>query len=174
VSKRNQKFLAGVLATAACILLVVFVQKAPVIGQSVLPSGPQITVADNLVLTRALKVGAIGLGYDGTTADMLRIANVFKSVDVSAKSSATTAPWTPASGKKFRLMGGLLSAEDAETLTLVQGSSETTVFKIDVLDEAPIYFDLGQGILGSTADGTLSINSGSGTTVVGVLFGMEE
>lgn len=60
------------------------------------------TVADALTNPSAPQVAADGMAYNGVSWDRLRTPTTFKTVTATA--SGDTALWTPAAGKKFRLM----------------------------------------------------------------------
>src|SRR5262245_12815875 len=72
--------------------------------------------ADALTGTTGAEALGYLYGFNGTTWDRMRVANVFKSVALAAGTTETTI-WTPQSGKKFRLMGFCLTAGAATTLT---------------------------------------------------------
>lgn len=108
-------------------------------------------------------------GYNGATWDRARVANIFKSV--SATASGSTAVWTPAAGKKFRLMGysisvaGTLAVLGADVLNLLD--SATVIFRhvvaigATVSGDSQIAASLGQGYLSAVADQVLNINIGT-------------
>jgi len=84
--------------------------------------------------TSVLKIIAEKYSYNGASWDRERTPNVFKTVTVTAAGS--TAVWTPAAGKKFRLMGYSISVT-GNAVQAVAGNFEA-VF----LDAAA---DIGQG-----------------------------
>lgn len=103
----------------------------------------------------------------------LRTPNTFKTV--SATASGNTALWTPASGKKFRLMRYMMQITSNATLVSgavlivdLQDSSTTTnqthsVFVPTVsVAVTPLFstdwIDLGNGVLSTTANNILNIN----------------
>lgn len=127
-------------------------------------------------LTAALVTQSLTYAYDGTANfDRVRYPKIFKTV--VATTSGNTALWTPAAGKKFRLMRYLVSvpynaasaapgnllvdlldaaASIAQTHTLfIPATGQTT-------GGPPIYhsgwIDLGNGILSATANNVLNIN----------------
>lgn len=61
------------------------------------PSGP-------IILT-----DAILLGWNGSAFEKIRVAHVFKTADIESSAAPVTV-WTPATGKKFVLMGFTISA----------------------------------------------------------------
>src|SRR3978361_67181 len=87
--------------------------------------------------------------FDGTTYDVQRSPTVFKTLSAAAIGSEATI-WTPATGKKFRIMGGIISAGTAAgAITLKDNTAGTTIAIIpkNTVD-TPTYFTLpGNGIL---------------------------
>lgn len=102
--------------------------------------------------------------------------NVF--VPVSAVSIAAEATlWTPTSGKKFRLMGGLLTATGAAGNIIVKdGSGGSTIFLIpNTLVGTPFLFNLpGIGILSGAANNLLRAIGVTSQVLNGTLWGREE
>ncbi len=120
-------------------------------------------------------VGAASLVHNGTTFERERVANVFKFFEgVSLASIATI--WTPAGGKKIRLMGGTISSSAAVSYVLEDNSHSSTtnyVFVTPKLEvDKPYNLNLGQGILLGTADHVLK-GTGAGA-ITGTLWGTEE
>lgn len=129
---------------------------------------------DGILATFPHAPGAVSFSmvFNGTTFDRERVANVFKTV--AATASGNTAVWTPASGKKFRLMGwrlsvaGTLAAAGTQVIQLRDGT--TTVIAragANVVQTLPgndtqIGEDYGKlGQLSATADNVLNINLGT-------------
>lgn len=122
----------------------------------------------NLLLTSAWQ-----MGFNGASWDRVRVANVFKTV--AATALGNTAVWTPASGKKFRLMGGLITiagtaaAISVEVVQLTDGAAGTVI--VDAAGVVPtalasgqtvvIPFTLGQGYLSGAANTVLEANLGT-------------
>lgn len=138
--------------------------------------GVAVTAVGNLLAVwSALRVATAPDSWDG-----LRTPNVYRTV--SAAASGDTAIWTPASGKKFRLMRYMLSVtanaaratagvitvalRDSTTainLThsiFVPGAAATTLGAVDDSN----WIDLGNGILSAAANNVLNINLSSGLT----------
>lgn len=116
-------------------------------------------------------------GFNGGTMDRVRVPNVFKySSNASVGPSGTFTIWTPASGKKFRLMGGTLSAATASPVLFRDGAGGTNFNFIHVPANDSRSFDLGNGYLSTAANNVLEIlNAGASTTTIRVsFFGTEE
>lgn len=129
-------------------------------------------------------VYSFGIGFE-----WVRTPNIFKSV--GANTAAATAVWTPAAGKKFRLMGGVITSASAAlaaaaltTLTLLDSAAAITLafdiwVPITPLNTTPcIAFDLKpNGYLSAVANNvlnaTLTANLLSGQIRVTV-WGTEE
>ena len=77
-----------------------------------------------------------------------------------------TTVWTPASGKKFRLMGGTLSCSAAVSILFEDNTAGATIFRTPkLLVDTPYTFEVrgGQGFLSAVADNVLkATSSGSG------------
>jgi len=124
-------------------------------------------------------VGGIGkvpvvnknLVFNGSSWDRLRTPNVFKTVSTTAAGS--TALWTPAAGKKFRVMRVHMSitsnaAAAAAAVLVSQLLDGATFFGIADNNYIPLVgtiqqhqnyvFDLGNGYLSSAANNVLNIN----------------
>jgi hypothetical protein len=125
--------------------------------------------------------------FNGTTWDRARTPSIFKTVSVAATVVGNSAVWTPAAGKKFRLMRfqvtgqGLaatatgvvtVSFQDA-AVAISQGTYDNDVPAVagvvtGVNDISKGWVDLGNGILSSTANNVLNFNiSAAGAGTVG-------
>ena len=83
--------------------------------------------------------------------------------------------WTPATGKKVRLMGGCISVSAAASVLFEDNGAGTTVFRTPALLAAtPYNFDLGEGILLGAANNLLKATSSAAANLVGTLYGIEE
>ena len=108
-----------------------------------------------------------------TSIPDLLIPNTFKTLKgVSISSIATV--WTPATGKKFRLMGGTISVNAAVSVLFEDNAAGTDVFQTPVLAaNAPFSFDLGNGRLSAAANNVLKATSSGAATITGTLYGVE-
>lgn len=119
---------------------------------------------------------AMGMAYNGASWDRLRSANVFKALSAVVITSETTI-WTPAGGKKFRLMGFLLAQGVATgAVTLKDNTAGSTIYiipphTVGVVIPPP---NLGNGILSAAANNVLTAQGASTETLTGVVFGTEE
>lgn len=124
--------------------------------------------------------------FNGATWDRYRSPNVFKFLwppQAINTASVSGALWTPAVGKKIRLMGGSISfsaagsinfEEDAVGMTTGTGSGVTRWRTPELLANTPYNFDLGQGILFSAANNVLTAYSDVAGNLCGTLYGTEE
>lgn len=111
--------------------------------------------------------------YNGATWDRARTPTVFKVVALSAATAETTI-WTPATGKKFRLMGFILTPGAASTLTFKDNTGGTTVFAARGTTDQPVVVNIGNGILSGAVNRVLTVTRGTSATLDGVVFGTEE
>jgi hypothetical protein len=102
------------------------------------------------------------------------VANVFKAVN-GAGSGGDVSAWTPASGKKFRLLGYALVSGAAGVGEIKDGTS-TVIAVWNGPAEGPMtHIDLGpQGILSASADNVLTVNGPGSGAVSGLVWGVEE
>lgn len=112
--------------------------------------------------------------FNGATWDRQRTPSVFKTVSLGAGTTETTI-WTPAAGKKFRLMGFLLTVGAASTLTFKDNTAGATIFIARGTADQPISVpSLGNGLLSGAADRVLTVTRGTSATLDGVVWGTEE
>ncbi len=104
--------------------------------------------------------------------------DTFKIIDAVAVTAETPATvWTPASGKKVRLLGWFLSSSAAAALEFQDGGSAGTVIAQTPLLAAAAIHDasrLGEGVLLAAVDNTLDLDVTANSTVSGMVFGVEE
>lgn len=106
----------------------------------------------------------------------VRTPIVFKNLSAVVITSETTI-WTPAAGKKFRLMGFVLTQGVVTgAITLKDNTAGTTILVIpqhtlgDVQQSPP----MGNGILSAAAGNVLTATGASTETITGYVFGTEE
>lgn len=106
---------------------------------------------------------------------------VVKTLSAVAIGSEATI-WTPAAGKRFRLLGGCVSIGTAAgNVTLKDNTAGTTIL---ILPKAPVDtpFNLppltdggnAQGIISAQGDNVLTATGAASATISGFLFGTEE
>jgi len=133
-------------------------------------------LADAASNPTAPAVGADLQGFNGATWDRVRLPNVSKDVNgVSITTIATV--WTPASGKKFRLMGGSISSSVAGAVLFEDNAAGAGnfVFRTPKLAaDTPYDFVVpGNGYLSAAANNVLKATLAS-ATITGTLYGTEE
>lgn len=105
-------------------------------------------------------------------------ANVFKTIAAVAITAGTpVAVWTPAAGKKFRVLGFMLSLSVAGSVILKDGGNANAEILRTPLMAAGVGLaspDLGRGVLGSAANGSLNLDASASGSVSGFVFGTEE
>ncbi len=105
-----------------------------------------------------------------------RTPTVFKQVALAAGTAETTI-WTPTAGKKFRLLGLLLTAGAGTLLTFRDNTAGTLIFYTYAAANAPLLIPagaLGNGLLSGAANRVLTVTRGTSATLDGMLFGTEE
>src|SRR6266851_3337950 len=115
--------------------------------------------------------------YNGATFDRQRTPNILKPQNgVAIAATPGTAIWTPAAGKKFRLMRVVLTSSVAGNLVFTDASGGTVIAVIPVTAAgAGVPFDLGNGYVSGTINNALfAFNSGGAATISGTLVGTEE
>ena len=104
--------------------------------------------------------------------------DTFKMIDAVAITAGTPATvWTPASGKKVRLLGWFLSSSAAAALELQDSATAGTVIaQTPILAAAGVHDapHLGEGLVLAAADNTLDLDVTANATVSGMVFGVEE
>lgn len=119
-------------------------------------------------------VGAMNsMKFNGSAFDRDRTASVFKPQSAVSVASETTV-WTPASGKRFRLMAGIVTCSVAGNLTFKDNTAGTVIAIIPVLAGAPVSFDFKNGILSAAANNVLTCTGPASSTLSGVVYGTEE
>lgn len=125
----------------------------------------------------ALPSGAVpALVFNGGAYEIARTANVFKSQSAVVITSETTI-WTPAAGKKFRIMGWCLTQGVATgAVTLKDNTAGTTILIIpaNTIAVATCVNLPGNGFLSATAGNVLTATGASTETITGTFFGTEE
>lgn len=156
-----------------------------------------VAIADNVDGQQGGNTGLQGVvarlsGWNGGTYERVRVANVFRTVG-PITAAGSTAVWTPAAGKRFRLMGyqlevagnSSIAAAGLDAVNLLDGAAVVlrhnpwvpaaagTVLGAVVLNDS----DLGQGYLSAAANNVLSVNIATAFATGGVtvnVWGTEE
>lgn len=122
-------------------------------------------------------VAAVMMGLTGGVRDLMRVANVFKDFASTAITAGTpVAIWTPAAGKKFRLLGWALSLSVAGSIIFKYGAGNTTMFRTPALAAAGVHTSpaLGNGSMPGAANDVLKVDVTATGSVAGFVFGVEE
>lgn len=124
-------------------------------------------------------VPATQMGQTGTgVVSVERVANIIKNVPGTAITAGTpVSVWTPASGKKFRILGYHLSNTVAGSIIFKDGvSSPPEVFRtpIQAINTGTPSPPLGNGYLSSAANNQLWIDVTASGNVHGFVVGIEE
>lgn len=129
---------------------------------------------------------AVGIGYlksaarmqafNGATWDRIRMANKFINLNAVVVNPEATI-WTPGAGKKFRLMGFVLTQGVITGPVLLKDNTAGSTILIippnTVAVVMPSVF-IGNGILSAAANNVLTATGVATETLTGFLFGTEE
>lgn len=108
------------------------------------------------------------------TWDQLRTPKVFKPQN-AVNTNAEITIWTPAAGRRFRLMGYQLAASVAGNVLLRDNTAGTIISVLpSAAGGAGVYVDLKNGILSAAANNVLTATGPAASTLSGVVFGTEE
>lgn len=133
------------------------------------------TLADTTSNPSTTGAAAYLFSYNGLTWDRVRLPNTLKDLATVTITTIQTA-WTPASGKKVRLMGGTLSASAAMSILFEDNAASSSVkFRTPKLAaDTPYTFDIPGGMLLSTINNVLKITGSAAGAVTGTIWGTEE
>lgn len=113
--------------------------------------------------------------YNGASWDRARTPNVFKAVGgVAVVAGTPVTIWTPAAGKKFRLMGYFLSGDAATAAIFLDQAAEvirTGKMAAGIGVPSPA---MGNGALSAVANNVLKLDTLVNTSFHGYVFGTEE
>lgn len=142
-------------------------------------AGDVLTLAPSDNLALAGTVPATQMGQTGTNVvSVERVANVIKNVPGTAVTAGTPVSiWTPATGKKFRLLGYHLSSTVAGSIIFKDGVASPPEFlrtPIQAINTGTPSPPLGNGYLSSAANNQLWIDVTASGTIHGFAFGIEE
>jgi hypothetical protein len=114
--------------------------------------------------------------FNGTSWDRARTPNVFITLNAVSIAAETTI-WTPAAGKKFRLMGYVLETGTVGGNVLLKDNTGGTTINIvpfgaanGVISSPP----MGNGQLSAAANNVLTATGAVTQTLSGTIFGTEE
>lgn len=145
------------------------------IGTGLLAQGNYVWDATGLVWNRMRSANSVAdattgtttpssapYGFNGATFDRIRVGKVYKYIEyLNLPTSTNTTIWTPAAGKKYRLMG--ISIATSATVHLHIRDSGT-IFHSVRLQGSTVTFDFGNGYLSALANNVLEVRNDSGTT----------
>lgn len=135
-----------------------------------------VALADGSLNPNVFTIGADQLVFNGQFWDRLRTPKVFTPLSAVVITSETTI-WTPAAGKKFRLMGFCLAQGVATgAVTLKDNTAGTTILVIpqNTIGVFMLSPPMGNGILSAVANNVLTATGASTETLTGFVFGTEE
>lgn len=113
-----------------------------------------------------------------TSVKQFPAPDVFKSINANAITAGTPEiVWTPASGKRIRLMGWAVSTTGNAAVHFQDSSAAGTIIAQTPLLAAAAIDDrdlAGRGVLLSAVGNTLKIDVSANSTVSGMVWGIEE
>ncbi len=115
------------------------------------------------------------LTFNGQALSRTRSPGKFVSANALSIATETTV-WTPATGRRFRLMGYQLSSTGAQNIVLKDNTAGSTILVIPGVTVGQLNFSppLGNGILSVAPNNVLTANAGGANTISGYFFGTEE
>lgn len=120
-----------------------------------------------------LGVASLPWGYVGGTAwDRIRTTKIFK--QVNAATAGDNAVWTPATGKKFRLLGFVLACGAIAVNVYLKDGATTFSPTFNLATHQVIQINLGNGYLSAAANNVLYANLSEANPVGVWAFGTEE
>lgn len=110
----------------------------------------------------------------GANRQPIIIPNVFKPLNALNTNAEITA-WTPAAGKKFRLMGFVLAAGTAGgAFEFRDNTAGTVIFTVFLATTESTVVELSNGILSAAANNVLTLTGPLTSTCTGTVWGCEE
>lgn len=114
--------------------------------------------------------------WNGSSWERFRTAPTYKNLSAVLITAETTI-WTPAAGKKFRLMGYCVTQGVVTgAITLKDNTAGTTILIIpqNTLGQSQCASLSVNGILSATANNVLTATGAATETITGYIFGTEE
>lgn len=124
----------------------------------------------------SLNTNAQQFFWNGASQDSARTPVIYKQLSAVAVGSEITI-WTPAAGKKFRLMGYTFTQGVATgAIALKDNTAGTTIFTVpqNTLGAAFNSPNMGNGILSAAANNVLTATGVATETLTGTVYGTEE
>lgn len=113
--------------------------------------------------------------FNGQVLQRIRSPGKFISVNGLSIAGETTV-WTPAVGRRFRLMGYQLSSTGAQNIVLKDNTAGVTILVIPGVTVGQLNFSppIGNGILSAAVNNVLTANAGGANALSGFFLGTEE
>jgi hypothetical protein len=140
-------------------------------------SGPTVAPTFKITGVQVLDTGGnYSAVWNGAVVTRARSPNIFKSFNALSIAAEATI-WTPASGKRFRLMGySLTSGTVGGNVTLKDNTAGTTILQLPFGAAASTLTSpaFGNGIFSAAANNVLTATGTATQTLSGYIFGCEE
>ncbi len=118
--------------------------------------------------------GQLNTNFNGSVIATSRTPDVFKPVALASGTAEATI-WTPASGKKFRLLRLILTVSAQTILTFKDNTAGATILVLELAANTPTQIDLGSiGLLSGAADRVLTVTRATAATLNGFVAGNED
>lgn len=133
------------------------------------------TVDGNSLSSNGIIVATNTMAFNGSTFDRVRTGKVYKYMEyLNLVNTGQATVWTPAAGKKFRLMGVSIAVSGISTFHLQDGTTKFHTIRTNTA--GTVIFDWGNGYLSTAANTSLNIyNDSAGSLNVWVTaWGTEE
>ncbi len=111
-------------------------------------------------------------GVERLPVEIHGIPTVWKTANVS-NALTETAMWTPAAGKRIRLLGAIFSSSSSGTFFIRAGMGGTTVMLFNTQGTQAIVLDLRHGLV-LAPDQPLTVQSTVNVGFLATLWGVEE
>jgi hypothetical protein len=132
-------------------------------------------LADGMANPTTPVVGAGRLAWNGSGWDRMRSVAVIKNIPAQAVTAGTpVGVWTPAAGKRFRLLGWALSLSVAGSVILKDQGAEFMRTPLMAAGVGLVSQVMANGYLSSAANNVLQIDVTASGNVSGFVYGIEE
>ena len=112
--------------------------------------------------------------FNGATWDRQRSPNIFKPQNAVAVNPEATV-WTPGAGKKFRVVGYIMTGSVVGNYVFKDNTAGTTIFIVPIgTAGVGIATDWRNGILSAAANNVLTCTGPAASTLSGTIYGNEE
>jgi hypothetical protein len=128
---------------------------------------------DNVTSNNMTNMRMSSYAFTGTGWDRVRGSKINKSAELTMTAGVAQSAWTPAAGKKFRLLGFILTIDTTDRVVIRDGT--TSIIPLKLVANTPVAITLPlNGILSNAANNTLQIITDLANTIRITAIGTEE